>query len=596
MTDGAEYRLWDAATGAPRSEGKLDCPMVDPDPSIRSIAVGEALLAHTRFGEGCLVHWSSGMGAILFDSEGPDWSHLFLSPSGHLLAGTLFAKGVDDPIIRVLDTSTGRVIRDLRGHRRAGAFANFQANVDATPCDESIRSVAFSSDESKAVTASEDGTIRVWDLRIYPPCSLWVRFRNSKGAFDANLIEKSSVTAAAFDPSAERVFTGSLGGTGQIRNARSGTLETRLDRYAGFLRGAAFTRDGARLLTNGWQALQLWNARTGGLVSEATGDRVRWDDMLLSEDRKLALTTVTDARDRHAWKDRLLWRTDSLGRVGVLAGGSENSAFAFRTRRAGVVVGANETRWPLDGGGPLTAPSPEPVGRRPCAFTPDGGLVAVAVGRQIRVTTVPEAAAVAHLEAGGEEVTLDQLLPDARRVIAVSSHSVVDIWDVETSERVCVVRGSSVAFTPDSRTMIVSDAAAPFKSPTQQAARTSSTSQMGSRLRETPMSRRMAGHLSRSEAWRRGFTRLRSARPFDGSARSSPIRWPRGGRRTVTSLASVRPASSGGDDKVVLGVRVGPGQKAMRRGHRSTSSRPKSGSRPNAGNWTAKRLTCSPVG
>jgi hypothetical protein len=380
-----------------------------------------------------------------------------------LLAGTLFAKGVQDPIVRVLDASTGNVIRELRGHRRAADSADAQADVDATPRQESIRSVAFSSDESRVVTASEDGTVRVWDLRSEAPRSSWVRYRNSKKAFDADLFGNDRVGAVAFDPSGERVFTGSPGGggTGQIWNARSGTLETRLEGEAGFLRGAAFTKDGSRLLTNGWQTLRFWDARTGGLVSEATGDRVRWNDIVLSEDRKLALTTVTDARG-HAWGDPFLWRTDPLARVGALAGGSEYGAFAFVTK-AGAVVGANGTTlswWPLDGGGPLTEPPPEPVERRPCAFTPDGGLVAAAVGRQVRVAYVSDGAVVTHFEASGEEVKWVRFSPDARRLIAVSSQAVVDVWDVQTRERLCVVRGSSVAFTPDSAAMIVSDVGA----------------------------------------------------------------------------------------------------------------------------------------
>ncbi|HEX5108779.1 MAG TPA: caspase family protein [Vicinamibacterales bacterium] len=66
-----------------------------------------------------------------------------LSPDGRLIACQLFR---DEGTIRLLDASSGKEVRDLRGHRAE------------------IAGAAFTPDGARLVSASADGTLRVWDV------------------------------------------------------------------------------------------------------------------------------------------------------------------------------------------------------------------------------------------------------------------------------------------------------------------------------------------------------------------------------------------------------------------------------------------------
>ena len=78
--------------------------------------------------------------------------------------------------VRVLDSSTGRAVATLRGHKKF------------------VCSVRFSSDGKRVVTGSSDGTARIWDL-------------NSDGSSAVLGGHHGSVLNAAFSPDGRRVLT-----------------------------------------------------------------------------------------------------------------------------------------------------------------------------------------------------------------------------------------------------------------------------------------------------------------------------------------------------------------------------------------------------
>jgi WD40 repeat protein len=113
---------------------------------------------------------------------------------------------------------TGALIAELKGH--AG----------------SVNSAAFSPDGSRIVTASGDGTARVWmaDTRAL--------IAELKG-------HANRVLSAVFSPEGSRIVTASSDKTARVWMAATGALIAELKGHADPVWSAAFSPDGSRIVT-----------------------------------------------------------------------------------------------------------------------------------------------------------------------------------------------------------------------------------------------------------------------------------------------------------------------------------------------------------
>jgi WD40 repeat protein len=136
--------------------GSVFCELAQPQRSLIAPALDVNLrrvraAAFSPEGRMVFVGGQSGLIAA-FEAEGRErWAErdtrgeaysMSLSPNGMRLA-----YGGSDRVIRVRDVRTGRLLLELRGHLAA------------------ITSVAFASDGIRLVSASWDGTVRLWDTR-----------------------------------------------------------------------------------------------------------------------------------------------------------------------------------------------------------------------------------------------------------------------------------------------------------------------------------------------------------------------------------------------------------------------------------------------
>ncbi|MCP3956627.1 MAG: TIR domain-containing protein, partial [bacterium] len=121
--------------------------------------------------------------------------------------------------------------------------------------EPSVLNAVFSGDDSRVLTRSSDGTVRLWNAA-------------TGEAIDSPLLHQDSVNGAVFTSDESRVLTWSSDGTAQFWNATSGEAVGFPLEHQDPVWEAALSSDDSRLLT--WSSdgtVRLWNAATGEAAS-----------------------------------------------------------------------------------------------------------------------------------------------------------------------------------------------------------------------------------------------------------------------------------------------------------------------------------------
>lgn len=164
--------------------------------------------------------------------------------------------------VEVRSLSSGRTIALLHGH------------------EAPITAATFSPDGTTIVTASKDGTARIWDAASG-------RMRHLLSGHDWH------VTGAAFSPDGRRVLTAASDMTARIWEAATGREMLRLN-HQGVVTSAVFSTDGRRIITTSWDGfVRLWDATTGQTL-HTLGQPGGLRSAEASRDGRLAATSASD--------------------------------------------------------------------------------------------------------------------------------------------------------------------------------------------------------------------------------------------------------------------------------------------------------------
>ncbi|NQU03256.1 MAG: caspase family protein [Syntrophaceae bacterium] len=162
--------------------------------------------------------------------------------------------------IRLIDFQTGEVIALLKGH----------TNI--------ILGLAFSPDGKRLISGSADFTARIWDVRTHKT------IHTLKG-------HTETIYAVAFSPDGTRAVTGSYDNTLKLWNANSGALIKTLKGHNGKVRSAAFTPNGEYLLSGSHdKTIRMWNGKTGKFIKVLASQNRNADSLSISPDGTKVLT------------------------------------------------------------------------------------------------------------------------------------------------------------------------------------------------------------------------------------------------------------------------------------------------------------------
>ena len=119
-----------------------------------------------------------------------------------------------------------------------------------------VHSAAFSNDDSRVVTTSEDGAVRVWDAKS---TEVLQKFTLPSRAPDVDNKKTTYPVSAVFSPDGKYVISGDTNQNGYVWELASGKLKAVLKGHTGSLTSVAISPDGKQIATTSKdRTVRLW--------------------------------------------------------------------------------------------------------------------------------------------------------------------------------------------------------------------------------------------------------------------------------------------------------------------------------------------------
>jgi WD40 repeat protein/tetratricopeptide (TPR) repeat protein len=347
--------------------------------------------------------------------------------------------------------------------------------------------VAFSPDGKSILTASEDGTARLWDAAIGQPLGRPLDYQDgvSAAAFAPGgkavvtaskdttariwdvatgqpigppLQHESFVVATAFGPDGKSVLTGSWDTTARLWDATTGQPIGPPLEHQDSVYGVAFGPDGKTILTGSDDhTARLWEAATGQPIGPPLLHRGRVRTVALAPDGKTALTGSWDTTAR-------LWDVATGRPIGPpLSHGGPVNAVAFSPDGKTVLTASQDMTarlWDVAIGQPIGQPLRHRGPVRAVAFSPDGKtILSASQDRMARLWETGTGQLIGQPLPHRGAVVAAAFSPDGKTILTGSEDQAARLWDVATGQLIGPLlshRGNvdAVAFSPDGKTIL----------------------------------------------------------------------------------------------------------------------------------------------
>jgi WD40 repeat protein/serine/threonine protein kinase/tetratricopeptide (TPR) repeat protein len=305
-----------------------------------------------------------------------------------------------------------------------------------------VNSAQFSPDGRRIVTASDDGTARVWDAQNGQPITVPLQHGHK-------------VTSAQFSPDGKRVVTAAWD-QARVWDAQTGQPLTEPLIHDGLVNSAQFSPDGKRIVTVRGATILVWDAQSGEQLTEVQHRGVTFvNSVQFSPDgKRIVMASGPLARVWDSQSGRAL--TEPLQNTGVV-----NSAQYSPDGRRIVTACRDGTArvWDAQSGQPLTEPLKHGAAVSSAQFSPDGRRIVTATwSGAVRIWDVQSGMVLAGPANQDNRINSAQFSPDGKRIVTASG-AVARVWDAqngkpltESLQHTSVV--SSAQFSPDGKRIL----------------------------------------------------------------------------------------------------------------------------------------------
>ncbi len=336
--------------------------------------------------------------------------------------GTKIASASNAGTIQLWDSQSGQALNTLQGHTGP------------------VLAVAFAPDGTRIASASSDNTVRIWDAQ-------------SGQAINTLHGHTNYAFSVAFAPDGTRIASASNDNTIRIWDAQSGQALNTLQGHTGAVWAVAFAPDGARVASaSSDNTVRIWDAQSGQAIDTLHGHTTSALSVAFAPDGARIASTGGDSTVR-------IWDAQSGQALNTLQGHTGAVwavAFAPHGTRIASASRDNTVRiWDAQSGQALDTLQGHTSIVWAVAFAPDGSRMASASGdTTVRIWDAQSGQALKTLRGHTSTVWAVAFAPDGSRMASASGDHTIQIWDAQSGHALNTLQGHtnfvlSIAFTRD---------------------------------------------------------------------------------------------------------------------------------------------------
>ena len=305
-----------------------------------------------------------------------------------------------------------------------------------------VNAVAVTSDGRRAVSASEDNSLKLWDLKK------GIELHTFTG-------HSAPVNDVVILPGDQKMLSISDDHTVRVWRLETGEELLCLVGHSHLVNAVAVTRDGKKAISAAYdKTLRVWDLETGAALLTLSGHTGWLNAVAVSPDGKRILSASLD-------KTLKVWDAESGALLHTMTGhtGSSDAVALAQDGKRAVSASYDKTLkvWDLEKGTELRTLSGHSGWVNAVAISRDGKrAVSASYDKTLKVWDLEKGTEIYSLVGHARAVNGVVIAPDDRRVVSVSDDNTLKVWDIESGAELRALAGHSdsvaaVAITSDGK-------------------------------------------------------------------------------------------------------------------------------------------------